>query len=188
MFNNREAYLRGSVSSVALSCPTLCDPVDCSTPGFPILHHLLEFAQTQTPVHWVSDTIPPSHPVTPFSSCPQTFPASGSFPLSQFFPSGGQSIGASASAPVPPVNIQVWFPLRLTGLISFLSKGLSRVFFSTTVDLCFPSDQNQRSSSLERYHPAAGAGEVSLFWLVWLSQRPPESRNMETPKEAGDTD
>ena len=59
--------------------------------------------------------------------------------------------------------IQGWFTLRLTGVISLQSKGLSRVFFSTTVDLCFPSDQNQRSSSLEPYHPAAGAGEDSLF-------------------------
>ena len=61
----------------------------------------------------------------PFSSRPQSFPASGSFPMSQFFPSGGQSIGASASASIPAMNIQDWFPLELTGLISLLSKGLS---------------------------------------------------------------
>ena len=67
----------------------------------------------------------------PFSSCPQSFPASGSFPVSRLFASGGQSVGASAS--VPPVNIQGWFPLGVTGLISLLSKGLSRVFSSTTV-------------------------------------------------------
>ena len=74
------------------------------------------------------------HPtsVTPFS-CPQSFPASGSFPVSQLFPSGGQSIGASASASVLPMNIQDWFPLEWTGLISLTSKGLSRVFSSTTV-------------------------------------------------------
>ena len=63
-------------------------------------------------------------------SCPQSFPASGSFPVSQLFASGGQTIGASASASVLPVNIQGWFPLGLTGLISLLSKGLSRVFAS----------------------------------------------------------
>ena len=63
-----------------------------------------------------------------FSSCPRSFPASGSFPVSQFFASGGPSTGASASASVLPVNIQGWFPLGLTGLISLLSKGLSRVF------------------------------------------------------------
>jgi len=75
------------------------------------------------------------HPtsVIPFSSCPQSFSASGSFPVSQLFASGGQSIGASASALVLPVNIQGWFPLGLTGWISLLSKGHSRVFSSTTV-------------------------------------------------------
>ena len=67
------------------------------------------------------------------SSCLQSFPAPGSFPVSQFFPSGGQSIGVLASASVLPVNIQDWFPLGFTGLISLLSKGLSRVFCSTTV-------------------------------------------------------
>ena len=70
--------------------------------------------------------------VLPFSSCPQSFPASGSFPMSQFFTSGGQSIGASASSALS-MNIQVWFPLGLTGLISVQSKGLSRICFSTTV-------------------------------------------------------
>ena len=71
--------------------------------------------------------------VVPLSSCLQSFPASGSFPMSQLFTWGGQSIGASASASVLPMNIQGWFPLVLTSLISWLSKGLSRVFFSTTV-------------------------------------------------------
>ena len=70
---------------------------------------------------------------SPFSLCPQSFPASASFPLSWLFPSGGQSIGASASASVLPMNIQVWFPLGLTGLISLQSKGLSRVFSRTIV-------------------------------------------------------
>ena len=73
-----------------------------------------------------------SSSVIPFS-CLQSFPASGSFPMSQFFASGGQSIGVSASASVLPMNIQGWFPLGLTGWISLLSKGLSRVFSSTTV-------------------------------------------------------
>ena len=74
-----------------------------------------------------------SSSVIPFFSCLQSFQASGSFPMSQFFVSGGQSIGASASAPVLPVNIQDWFPLELTDLISLQSKGLSRVFSNTTV-------------------------------------------------------
>ena len=81
--------------------------------------------------HWYHPTI--SSFVSPFSSCPQFFPASGSFPVSQLFASGGQSIRASASAPVLSMNIQGWFPLGFIGLISLLSKRLSRVFSSTTV-------------------------------------------------------
>ena len=79
---------------------------------------------------WWKPTI--SSSVIPFYSCPQSFPASGSFPMSRLFPLGGQSIGASASASVLPINIYSWFSLGLTGLISLQSKGLSRVF-STTV-------------------------------------------------------
>ena len=71
--------------------------------------------------------------VVPFSSCPQSFPASGSFPVSQLFSSGGQSIRVSASTSVPPVNTQDWSPLGWTGWISLQSKGLSRVFSNTTV-------------------------------------------------------
>ena len=80
---------------------------------------------------WCHPTI--SSSVTPFSSCPRSFPASGSFPVSQLFASSGWNIGASASALVLPMNIQCPFPLGLTGLISLLSTGLSWVFFSTTV-------------------------------------------------------
>ena len=109
-------------SSVTQSCLTLCDSMDCSKPGFPVHHQLPEL--TQTHVHQVSDAIQPSYPVIPFSSRLQSFPASGSF-LSQFFPSGGHSIGASASASVLPMNIQDWFPLGLMSLISLQSKGLS---------------------------------------------------------------
>ena len=80
---------------------------------------------------WCYPTI--SSSVVPFSSCLQSFPASGSFPMSQFFASGGISIGVSASASVLPMNIQDWFPLGWTGWISLQSKGLSRVFSNTTV-------------------------------------------------------
>jgi len=80
---------------------------------------------------WCRPTILSS--VVPFSSGLQSFPASGSFPVSQFITSGGQSIGVSASAPVLPVNIQDWFPLGWTGWISLQSEGLSRVFPNTTV-------------------------------------------------------
>ena len=74
-----------------------------------------------------------SSSVIPFSSCLQSFPASGSFQMNQFFASGGQSIGASASASVLPMNIQDWFPLGWTSWISLQSKGLSRAFSSSTV-------------------------------------------------------
>ena len=80
---------------------------------------------------WCHPTI--SSSVVPFFSCLQSFPASGSFPMSQFFASGGQSIGVSAPASVLPMNIQDWFPLGWTGWISLQSKGLSRVFSNTTV-------------------------------------------------------
>ena len=93
-------------SSVAQSCPTLCDPFDRSTPSFSVLPYLPKFAQTD--VHWVSDAIPTSHPLSPFSTCLQYFPALGSFAMSQLFTSGGQSIGASALASVLLID---WFDL-----------------------------------------------------------------------------
>ena len=80
---------------------------------------------------WCYPTI--SSSITLFSSCPQSFPGSGSFPMSQLFTSGGQSVETSTSPSVLPMNIKGWFPLELTDLISLLSKGLSRVFFSTTI-------------------------------------------------------
>ena len=117
--------------SVTQSCLALCNPTDYSRPGFPVLHHLQEFAQTH--VHWVSDAIQLSHPLS--SPSPPALSLShhqGLFQwVSQFFTSGDQSIGASASASVLPMTIQDWFPFRLTGLISLQSKGLSEVFSST---------------------------------------------------------
>ena len=114
---------------VAQSYPTLCDPMNCSTPDFPVLHYFLEFAETHS--QWCHPTISSSDAL--FSFCPQFFPASGSFPMSWLFASGGQIIGASSSASVLPVNIQGWFSLGLTGLIALLSKGLSRVFTGSIV-------------------------------------------------------
>ena len=108
-------------SSVAQLCLTLCDPVDCSSPGLPVQHQLPEF--TQTHVHWVSDAIQPSHPLS--SPSPPAFNLSqhqGFFQMSQFFASSGQSIGVSASASVLPMNIQDWFPLGWTGWISLQFK------------------------------------------------------------------
>ena len=212
----------GTVHFSAVAQSTLWDPMDCSTPGFPVHHQLPEF--TQTHIHQVDDAIQPFHPlsshsppafnlsqhqgllkwvpllstwnyhnivnwlysiiksvqfsrsvmpnslwphwlqharlpcpspiprtclnscplsqwhpptisssVITFSSCLQSWPASESFPVSQFFASGGQRIETSASASVLAMNIQDWFPLVLTGLISWQSKGLSRVFSNTTV-------------------------------------------------------
>ena len=119
----------------SLSHFQLCDPMDCSMPGFPVLQHLSEHARIH--VHWIrNDILKEINPtilssVTPFS-CLQSFPESGSFLMSEFFTSGGQSMRVSASASVLPMNIQDWFPLQLTGLISLQSKGLSRVFSNTT--------------------------------------------------------
>ena len=130
---------KAQFSSVTQSCLILCDPMDWSMPGLPVHHQLLKF--TQTHVHWVGDAIQPSshyHPtisssLVPFSSRLQSFPASGSFQMSQLFTSGGRSIGVSASASVLPMNIQDWFPLGWTGWISLLSKGLSRIFSNITI-------------------------------------------------------
>ena len=120
-------------SSVAKLWATLCNPMDGSTPGFLVHYQLPEFAQTD--VHPVSYVIQLPHLL---SSPSPVFNLSQHwvfifFLRSQFWTSAGQSIGVSASAKVLPMNIQDWFPLGLTGLISLQSKGLSRVFSSTTV-------------------------------------------------------
>ena len=110
-------------------------PRDYSMPGFPALHYLLEFVQTL--VHWVGDAIQPSHPLSPPSpdnlSSIRVFTSELALLISCLFTSGSQKIVASASASVLPMNIQGWFPLGLTGLISLLSEEFSRVFSSTTI-------------------------------------------------------
>ena len=119
-------------SSVTQSCPTLCNPMDSSIPGFPLHHQLLELAQIH--VRQVSDAIQPSHPLS--SPSPPTFNLSQHQCLFQWVSSShqvGQSIGASASASFLWMNTKDWFPLGLTGLISLQSKRLSRVFSNTTV-------------------------------------------------------
>ena len=120
--------------SVQFSCSVLSDslnPMDCSTPGFPVNHQLLEFAQTH--VHQVGNAIQPSHPL--LSHSPPAFSLSQHQGLFQWVDctSGGQSIGASASASVLPVNIQDRFPLGGTSCISLKSRRLSRDFSKTTV-------------------------------------------------------
>ena len=114
-------------SSVVQSCPTLCDPMNRSMPGLPVHHQHPEFNQTH--VHQVRDAIQQSHPL----SCPQSFPASESFPMRQLLTWGGQSTGVSALASFLPKNTQDWSPSEWTGCISLQSKGLSRVFSNTTV-------------------------------------------------------
>ena len=119
-------------SLVAHSCPTLCDPMDCSTPGLPVHHQLPEL--TQTHVHWVGDAIQLSHPLS--APSPPAFNLSQHQGVFQWVSSSQQvakALGVSASASVLPMNIQDWFPLGWTGWISLQSKGLSRVFSNTTV-------------------------------------------------------
>ena len=117
--------------SVAQSCPTLCGPVDYTCQAslyFTISWSLLKLMS-------IGSVMPSNHLIAdaPFLSCPQSFSESGAFPMNWLFTSGGQGIGASASASVLPMNIQDRFPLGLTGLTSLQSKGLSRVFSNTTV-------------------------------------------------------
>ena len=134
---SKEAYLSRSynLTSVQFSCSVVSDSLQ---------PHGLQHARLPCPSptpRTCSNSCPSSHcchptissSVVPFSFCPQSFPASGSLPMSQFFTSGGQSIGASASASVLPMNIQDWSPLGWTDLISLQSKRLSRVFSNTTV-------------------------------------------------------
>ena len=112
---------------------------------------------------WCHPTI--SSSVIPFS-CLQSFPASGSFPMSQFFTSGGQSIGVSASASILPMNIQDWFPSGLTGLISLQSKELSRVFSNSTVQKHQLPVTSYQNHSYKRLQPHTVSGEP---WTSWCS-------------------
>ena len=117
LWATREAH-----EELQFSSGSLCNPMDCTMPGFPVHHQLPEL--TQTHIHQVGDSF--SSSVFPFSSHLWSFPESGSFPMSQFFASGGQSIGVSASASVLPMNIQDWFSLGWTCWISLQSKRLSK--------------------------------------------------------------
>ena len=119
------------VVAQSLSHVWLCDPLDSSTPGFLGSSLSPGVCSHSCPLSWWCR--PTISSVVPFSSCFQSSPASGSFPMSQFFTTGGQSIGASAFALVLLMNIQVCFPLGLTDLISQQSKGLSAVFSRTIV-------------------------------------------------------
>ena len=117
-------------SSVTLSCLTLCDPMNCSTPGFLVFHYIPEFAQTH--VHWVDNTI---HLILccPLLLLPSIFPSFRVFSSESALHIRWPKYWSSASASALPMNIQDWFPLGLISLISLQSKGLSRVFSNTTV-------------------------------------------------------
>ena len=117
--------------SVAKSCPTLCNPMDCSAPGFPVQLSPWVCWNSCSLSWWCYLTI--SSSAACFSLCLQSFVPSGSSPVSWFFTSGGQSIGVSASTAVLPMNTKDWYPLGWTGSNSLQSKGLSRVFSNTTV-------------------------------------------------------
>ena len=118
------------IRSVTQACPTLCDSMNRSTPGLPVYHQLQEF--TEIHVHWVSDAIQPSHPLSSPSPPAPNPSQHQSFPLSQLFAWGGQSIGVSVLASFLPKKSQGWSS-EWTGWISLQSKGLSRVFSNTTV-------------------------------------------------------
>ena len=115
--------------SVTQSCPTLCNPVDCSTPGLPVHHQLQKF--TRTHVHWVSDAIQPFHPL--LSPSPPAFNLSQHQGLFKWVSSSHHVAKVSALTSVLPMNTQDWFPLGWTGWISLQSKGLSRVFSNIKV-------------------------------------------------------
>ena len=117
-------------SSVIQSCPTLCDPMNHSIPVLPVQHQLPEFTHSRPSSRWCHPAI--SSSVVPFPSCPQSLPASESFPMSQLLAWGGQSTGVSSLASFLPKNTQGWSPSEWTGWISLQSKGLSRVFSNTT--------------------------------------------------------
>ena len=118
---------------------------------------------------WCHPTI--SSSVVPFSSCPQSFPASGSFPMSQVFASAGQIIGVSASASVLPMNTQDWSPLGWTGWISLQSKGLSRVFSNTTVKYIKFSFKNKLIQKGYQVSYAMADAEILQLLDMWISFR-----------------
>ena len=145
-------------------------PHGCSTPGFPVLHYLLQFAQTH--VHWVSGAIQPlTHPLLPLSSPALNLSQHwGSLPMSWCFASGDQRIGASASASVLPMNLRDWFPLGWTGWISLQSKGLSRVFSNTTVQIQGLEQHKFTFSQCWRLEVQdEGASMVGFWWELSYS-------------------
>ena len=125
-------FILTTISSVAQSCPTVCDPVNRGTPGLPVHYQLPEF--TQTHIHRVGDAIQPSHPLaSPSPPAPNPSQHQSLFQWVSTLAWGGQSTGVSALASFLPKNTQDWSPLEWTGWIFLQSKGFSRVFSNTTV-------------------------------------------------------
>ena len=139
-------------SSVAQLCPTLCDPMNCSTPGIPVHQQPLEF--TQTRIHRVSDAIQPSHPPSSPSPPAPNPSQHRSFPMSQLFAWGSQSTEVSPLASFLPKKSQGWSPSEWTGWISVQSKGFSRVFSNTTVQkhqFCGAQPSSQSNSHIHTW-------------------------------------
>ena len=156
----------GSVQLI-LSCPTLWNPMDYGKHArLACLSPTPRAYSNSCPLsRWCFPTI--SSSVVSFSSCLQSFPASVSFPMSQFFTSGSQSTRASASASVLPKNIQDWFPLGLHGLISLQPKGLSRVFSKITVQKQQFYDAQLSKHLVQFSHPLMNTGKTIAFtrWI-----------------------
>ena len=144
MYATDYLYKFSSVSSVAQLCPTLCDPMNHSTPGLPVYHPLPEF--TQIHVHRVSDAIQPSHPLlSPSPPAPNPSQHQSLF-QSQLFPRGGQSTRVSALASFLPKNTQDWSLSEWTGWISLQSKGLSKVFSTVQKHQFFSAQLSSQSN------------------------------------------
>ena len=146
------SWRRAYCCLVARSCLTLWDPMNCRTPGFPVLHYPGVCSNSCLISMRQSCYLTISSSVVPFSSCLQSFAASGSFQMSQIFASDGQSIRVSASTSVLPMNAQDWSPLGCTGWISLQSKGLSRVFSNTTVQKLHFFSAQPSSQSTSHIH------------------------------------
>ena len=141
--------------------------MNCRTPGFPVLHYRLEF--TQTHVHWVSDAIQSSHLLSsPFSSCPQSFPLSGSLPVSWLFASSGQSIGGLALATFLPMNIQGWFTLgnhcftMLLASVMQQSKSDLYIHISSLFWISFPF-RSPQSTKLKSLYYTVSSHYLSIY-------------------------
>ena len=159
MYTNNE--LKNQFSSVTQSCLNLCDPMGCSTPALPVHHQLPRF--TQTHVHQVGDAIQPSHPVIPFSSCLQSFPASGSFQMSQLFASVLEFQLQHQSF---QWIFRDWFPLGWTAESPWSPRSL-------------PQYQSSKASILQRsaffivqlsYPYKTGGKIIALTWQAFLSK------------------